>query len=729
MRAGLKQQQLADKSGVAVRTIGRYETRAKSVPKPDTVALLAEALDLTPRQYAELSAAAGFPAQEAEPRPRASRVPHRHGDRLVEAAAQLADEVGSRWRREEEQRKVHSAALPVRWRTSEELSDHWENVDPARAEPMDLDADLEQIVDVYRGVPTGRLVVVGRAGSGKTVLAMRLVLGLLEIRETDGAVPVVVGLESWHPDQDFRTWLAARLLRDHPGLGEELPDGTALAAALVEHGLVLPVLDGFDEIAAGLRSDALGRLDDASRMPLVLTSRADEYREAATAVKPLTGAPCIELADLAPADLAGYLRRTARKTAQGVPLWQPVIDAMREPRTPAGETAAAVLATPLMLVLARTVYGGTANRDPAELLSTADLPTPEAVEAHLMAQLVPAAYRTPIEGRGFDPARARHWLGRLARHLDRLGRHDLAWWELGASLPRGVRALLMALTIGALFTAVDLALVVVRFGFDPLTALATVAVDFGAGAAFGVAHGLLAGRRDTALAPSGMRISLRGPWRRRNLKRRFMIGFAGGFLLGAVSIGVRDIVQGIVYGAGPFDVSALVAFDVPAFGAAVGLATGITYAMLSLWERPLDFQSVPSPADLLKASRRTALAQALVFAPVLAVVVPGTGWAVVQVLQLLPLGEWRWTFEFGLTVGSYAAFMGSVGYAIALTAWGRWLVFGRLWLPLLGRLPWAVPAFLDDAYRRGVLRRAGVVYQFRHARLQSHLSGTRDDQA
>jgi hypothetical protein len=30
--------------------------------------------------------------------------------------------------------------------------------------------------------------------------------------------------------------------------------------------------------------------------------------------------------------------------------------------------------------------------------------------------------------------------------------------------------------------------------------------------------------------------------------------------------------------------------------------------------------------------------------------------------------------------------------------------------------------FLDDACRRGVLRQVGAVYQFRHARLQAHLT-------
>nr|WP_312877766.1 hypothetical protein [Lentzea indica] len=56
-----------------------------------------------------------------------------------------------------------------------------------------------------------------------------------------------------------------------------------------------------------------------------------------------------------------------------------------------------------------------------------------------------------------------------------------------------------------------------------------------------------------------------------------------------------------------------------------------------------------------------------------------------------------------------------------MTAWGQWVVIARIWLPLTGRLPWAAVAFLDDAYQRGVLRQAGAVYQFRHARLQDHL--------
>jgi hypothetical protein len=80
--------------------------------------------------------------------------------------------------------------------------------------------------------------------------------------------------------------------------------------------------------------------------------------------------------------------------------------------------------------------------------------------------------------------------------------------------------------------------------------------------------------------------------------------------------------------------------------------------------------------------------------------------------------------EVGTVFGLESAFGAGLGYGLSLTAWGQWVALSRIWLPLTGRLPWALIAFLDDAHQRGVLRQAGAVYQFRHARIQSHLSRT-----
>ena len=71
------------------------------------------------------------------------------------------------------------------------------------------------------------------------------------------------------------------------------------------------------------------------------------------------------------------------------------------------------------------------------------------------------------------------------------------------------------------------------------------------------------------------------------------------------------------------------------------------------------------------------------------------------------------------------AVLGLLIWMLFVTVWGPWLL-ARLWLPLTGRLPWAVMAFLEDAHQRGVLRQAGGFYQFRHARLRDSLAAQHD---
>ncbi|GAA2632678.1 hypothetical protein [Streptomyces vastus] len=64
--------------------------------------------------------------------------------------------------------------------------------------------------------------------------------------------------------------------------------------------------------------------------------------------------------------------------------------------------------------------------------------------------------------------------------------------------------------------------------------------------------------------------------------------------------------------------------------------------------------------------------------------------------------------------------------AFVLSAWGH-LLTARLWLCPPGRLSWRLMAFLAEAHERGVLRQAGAVYQFRHARLQERLASARGE--
>ena len=149
--------------------------------------------------------------------------------------------MGSRGRR---RRLNDPYPLPVSWAAADpSLTDAWDSLvklatsgagwpapPPAgtwAAGPDDLAGKGGELVDVLARVPTGRLVVLGEPGAGKTMLMVRLVLDLLARRAEGGPVPILASVASWNPaGQDLRDWLAAQLLIDHPALAGPSPPGT-----------------------------------------------------------------------------------------------------------------------------------------------------------------------------------------------------------------------------------------------------------------------------------------------------------------------------------------------------------------------------------------------------------------------------------------------------------------------------------------------------------------------
>ncbi|GAB4002864.1 hypothetical protein GCM10029992_42370 [Glycomyces albus] len=286
-RAGMTQDELEKRSTLGIRTIRRVESDKHPNLRMRTVRLLAEGLGLKGDELDEFIAAAGRATLRPSTEPESPDDGGRDlPDELVEAAGSLARELRLRWREEEEHRQLRDPfPLRVRWEPlAPEQVDCWENIrrspPGATAGPLDLIGRLDQIADLYGQIPSGRLVVVGRAGAGKSILTLRFALDRLRGgRKPTDPVPVIFRLESWHPAvTTLREWMTAQLLRDHPGLSAPAPGGVSLAAALVEHDLILPVLDGFDEIAPGMRRAALEALNAATGMPLLITSRPDEYR-------------------------------------------------------------------------------------------------------------------------------------------------------------------------------------------------------------------------------------------------------------------------------------------------------------------------------------------------------------------------------------------------------------------------------------------------------------------
>ena len=738
-RAGLSQEDLAEHAGLGVRTVRGLETGQRGNPQVRTVRLLADALRLDGAERAELFTAAGHaePADPDEDGPgrvvghggvprQASPGPALGADPLGEATDALASAVHARWLREEEQQQVHDPVpLPVRWRPAPDpLRDSWANIRMAPpgqlARPLDLGGRLDQVVEVYRRVPSSRLIVLGRAGAGKTILTTRFVLDLLATRAPADPVPVIFGLGSWNPVRtELRDWLAEQLVRDHPGLAAPGPGGSTLASALVDAHRVLPVLDGFDEVAGGLHRAALAALN-ATTLPLLVTSRVDEYRAAVAATGVLRAAGAVELVDLAAADVADYLPRTTNHAGNA---WQPVLEHVREHPDSA---LAAVLTTPLMVALARRIYSDTPGHDPAELVDADRFGSRESVERHLLGGFVPAVYQQRPGVRTYDLDHVRRWLGHLADHLSRLDTHDLAWWQLGTSMRRRTRTLAVTLVVFLCVWLVDIVVESALIG-----AVTGVVVGFGAvvallaGVSFGLVHGHLA--RVQPLEPVRFRLRLRagpvGKWRR--VRVRALMGLLFGALVGCSYGVVMILVKWLV--ASHVVTPTMVLVDAGVFTTVFASGSALAFGLIAAGESPQDLRSAASPAGVLDANRKTVLVQVALFAPLFALFFSAITWLIATALMSLPGGGpfglvIAWPDWAGLVLGLVGGFGGGLGYLISMTAWGQWVVLARFWLPLTGRLPWAVQAFLDDAYRRGVLRRAGAVYQFRHARLQDHLT-------
>ncbi|MFD6530259.1 NACHT domain-containing protein [Streptomyces sp. NPDC060184] len=597
-----------------------------------------------------------------------------------------------------------------------------------------LDEWVRRMAGFYQRAERGKLVVLGRAGSGKSILIQHFARTLLEPenRPATAQIPVIFSLGSWNPRRDsLRNWLIACLDRDHPTLAEPASDGSTWAGALLGANRLLVILDGFDEIADGLRGRALERLR-ASGLSLLVTSRRAELEAAVAGPGPVPFVG-IELDDLTLDDSVTYLLRPTGATPADDSVstppgkWAHVFNEMREsPGDPKCGDLAAVLTTPLMVALARTVYA--TGRDPADLLKKFD--GRQAIEDHLLDAFVPSAYEedppegpTPAKGGkgepasppSWDPERVPHWLGYLATHLSELGTHDIEWWNLGTSMSLTSRALVTGAMTG-LLTGVALGAVTgLLFGLGlggapDQAAIAVLLNTLGIGPAFALMHVIMSKLKvGGAFTPSRMRLRLRGGTRkvRDSFLPRVRAGIIGGLIFGAV-LGAGAVVYYAILGATPLFMFLMFGNSLT-IGLGEGLAGGIIVALLAALEDAIPPEETVSWSVLLDRNRTTVLTEMLALA-----VVIGLGYGALNGLFNGP----RAALE-GITVG-----LAIGGGLCTLTAWGRWVVLVRVWLPLTGRLPWRVRTFLDDAYARGVLRQSGAVHQFRHARLRDRLAAT-----
>lgn len=697
---------------------------------------------------------------------------------LQRVAEQLAGVVRSQWRDEEKMRRLQDPwPLPLQWAAAEEdLSDHPEVVFKRFPQgsahsvvgPAALSGHLAEVADLYERLPGKRLVVLGPQGSGKSVFAMTLALAILDRWQPGMQVPVLFPVASWDPSRKRLTdWLLDYLFENYQLSGGNDQGSRAVGRGLLEHNMLLPILDGLDEVPEAHRPIGIRDLNrelDAAQ-PVVLTCRTDEYRKAVEMGDVLTLAAVVELQPLPLAAVIRYLTETTPAGARAR-RWAPVFERLR---TDPDGALASVLRTPLMVFLTRAIYGDNLQ-DPSELLDQR-YGDPTSIEDHLLSQLIPATYQNRTHRQEYESHwqadDVTSWLTYLATRVAGPGRPDLAWWQLERAVPAIVidvvgsiqGGLVVAFVFGPVFGIVFTAAAVLAGTLArsrPWTLEAWLGSRFDSwnrrlaakSAVWGIVATLigltekvpierriaLAVGRFTAIA-AGLAYGIVVYSHHdlfHALASGLAVGLAGGLAVGFFTISLRTTPSEVQF-AGKKGVAAFLRHLATGFAIGVGFGivvdvlahsglallavvlTGLVVGLidgLNVWlDVPTDVTCALSPRSTRRAERIAAVTRSLAVGALIAAtsglafgLANGAGSGIAHGLV------------FGIGYGLADRYMG-----LSSTVWGRYIV-AKTWLALSGRLPWRLMALMDDAHASGLLRRVGAAYQFRHARLQEYLA-------
>ncbi|MFJ6518288.1 hypothetical protein ACIQJ4_08520 [Streptomyces filamentosus] len=547
-----------------------------------------------------------------------------------------------------------------------------------------------ELTALYRRLSPPRMVITGAevtddAGTGKSLAALSLVLDVARDREPGQAVALRMAASSW-TGQDLEDWLVQHLTA-------AFGVGSAPARRLVEARLVVPVVDGLDELDPPGTAPYSSRAARLVRLlnhwqhgtqpgAVVVTCRRAVYDDLVRTEAHLKAAAVVRLTPVDAEQSVAFLRSSVADTEAGQGRWRPVLDALgtaprtgRAPEATAAARLRQVLATPWRLSLVVAVYqertaDGRYRRDPADLLTLAASGT---LHQHLLGLYVPTVLAARGDGTVAPDGPAVRWLASLASYLagNRGGRQaegrtlsatDLVlpelWPMFGARrTKRGIR------WVCACWAGVLELLVVVQAA---LTSWNQLGLSFLPLLSF-----LLAFRPD--LWEGDDRMVLR-PFR-----------FALGCALGSVPVALIGLLDASEDSAATWVMAAV----------ALGLMTGGAMGTAVAPDERRD-----GPRALVRSD---AVSWALLLGDLVAI------------FALLGYGAYGWR-GLGLAIAPLA--LGGALISNSLSV--RYVVF----LVLARRiLPWRLGRFLHACHQAGILRTSGAAYQFRHRELQDHLAG------
>ncbi|MER6560174.1 NACHT domain-containing protein [Streptomyces sp. NPDC001027] len=593
----------------------------------------------------------------------------------------------------------------------------------AAVPPQRPAGSLDGVADDFMATRPRRLVITGEPGAGKTVLAVKLILALLARRGSDDPVPVRFPLSDWDVTVPLERWLSERLEHDFDLAAAE-------AQCLVEHRLVLPVMDGLDEMdppdtdrperaTTALRLLAAYQ-DGTDPSPFVLTCRSAFYEQATAHGSPAADTARVHLGPVSADQARAFLEDRSNQPER----WNHVLRVLAD--RPTGPLAHA-LSTPWRLTLATTAYAH--DGDPGELLNH-DSPT--AIDRHLLARYVPALTAL-LPDPHYPAERVEQWLFILARHLGRHGETRIVpyrLWPLAGRLR--VLALDLLLVVVCIVPAVqtlrDYSWFALAFA-GPMSLLDDVWLAIGVGAIF------WAFRLGSPI-PAVARWPRRGTHARLDLaRRRRTRGVAVGGALGAATaifITVQPLQWGFpsVYLAFPY--TEVMGVMLSSYAVLAGLVVAVTTGAIAAVTTEPSREADNSALDLghpLRGDLVAGLAKAISYGAALALLV-----SLFKVSEVL--GDYLyWADLLDEPVSTeYTDYTAGVSSGMALTlliaavclrATRRYVAF----VVCLRGLPRRLGRFLSWACEAGLLRTSGDAYQFRHLQLQQWLDSRAPDGA
>lgn len=244
--------------------------------------------------------------------------------RVDAAKWHLATAVEEQWMKDAWFRDGETQSLvPVRWRLPVDPGVQF-HVGAAKNVPQTASsAEIGELARKFRACEPRRLVILGGPGTGKTTLAVQLLLELLATRmdREDEPVPVTLPVAQWNTDRypRLQAWLSTQLYEDYPCLQWLGSDGVR---QMVDLGHVLPILDGLDELSESAQATVIERLNQSlrARDQLILTSRTAEYVDAVGSGRALDAA-VLEPIPVTPLAAANYLNGSLQYHQANQPAW------------------------------------------------------------------------------------------------------------------------------------------------------------------------------------------------------------------------------------------------------------------------------------------------------------------------------------------------------------------------------------------------------------------------